>query len=64
MEETILVCVITDVNKEQIQLKEIQSGEKFIVATESAKAYSSGDLVTIDSETMTIVDRMEDYPFV
>lgn len=64
MEEKALGCVITDVNKDRIQLKEIQSGDKFSIVTEGAKAYSPGDLVTIDSESMTIVDRMEEYPFV
>lgn len=64
MKSKILGCVVTAVSKSQIQLKEIQRGEKMVIVTEAAKAYSPGDLVTIDVKKMTIVDRMEDYPFV
>lgn len=63
MESKILGCVVTEVSKDQIQVKEIQLGEKFVVATEAAKAYSTGDLVTIDGKTKTLVDQMEEYPF-
>lgn len=57
-------CVVTKVNKDQIEVKEIQLGETAQISTTEAKAYSPGDLVTIDSETKTLVDCMEDYPFV
>ncbi|MGK0607101.1 hypothetical protein [Enterococcus gilvus] len=64
MATKILGCVITEVSKDQIQVKEIQLGEKMVVQTKAAKAYSPGDLVTVDKQTKTLVDCMEDYPFV
>ena len=64
MDTKILGCVVTEVTKDQIQVKEIQLGEKIVIGTEEAKAYSPGDLVTIDSKTKTLIDRMGDYPFV
>lgn len=64
MESKILGCVVTDISKDQIHIKEIQLGEKISIRTEDAKAYSPGDLVTIDSQKKVLVDRMEDYPFI
>lgn len=64
MKTNILGCVVTEVSKDQIQVKEIQLGEKLTIVTEAAKAYSLGDLITIDRNKKVIVDRMEEYPFV
>ena len=64
METKILGCVVTEVSKDQIQVKEIQLGEKIVIGTDAAKAYSPGDLVSINSKTKSIVDCMEEYPFV
>lgn len=64
MESKVLGCVVTEVSKGKIQVKEILLGEKISIKTEFAKAYSPGDLVTIDRRTKTLVDHMDDYPFV
>jgi len=64
MESKTIGCVVTEVRKDQIQVKEIQLGEKQTIRTEAAKAYSIGDLVSIDTKTKTLVDCMENYPFI
>ena len=43
---------------------EIQTGRSFVVTDKSAKAYQSGDILTLNLTTKTFVDATEDYPFV
>lgn len=44
---------------------EIQTGRSFVVVTDkAAKAYQSGDILTLNLTTKTFVDATEDYPFV
>ncbi|WP_314576462.1 hypothetical protein [Enterococcus gilvus] len=64
MKTKILGCVVTEVSKDKIQVKEIHLGEKMVIETNEADAYSPGDLITINKETSAPIDRMEDYPFV
>lgn len=43
---------------------EIQTGRSFVVTDKAAKAYQSGDILTLNLTTKTFVDATEDYPFV
>lgn len=43
---------------------EIQTGRAFVVTDKAAKAYQSGDILTLNLTTKTFVDAAEDYPFV
>lgn len=43
---------------------EIQTDRAFVVTDKVAKAYQSGDILTLNLTTKTFVDAAEDYPFV
>lgn len=43
---------------------EIQTGRAFVVTDKAAKAYQTGDILTLNLTTKTFVDAAEDYPFV
>ncbi|HFC9195223.1 TPA: hypothetical protein QFN10_000216 [Enterococcus faecium] len=43
---------------------EIQTGRSFIVTDKSAKAYQSGDILTLNLTTNVFVDAAENYPFI
>ncbi|EPN3648506.1 TPA: hypothetical protein ACWWCX_002723 [Enterococcus faecium] len=43
---------------------EIQTDRAFVVTDKHAKAYQSGDILSLNLITKTFVDATEDYPFV
>lgn len=64
MESKIVGSLVTSVQPNKLVVQEINSGKKIEIPTSEGRAYSKGDLLTVDQEKLKIVDAMENYPFV
>ncbi|MDA9462009.1 hypothetical protein B835_1936 [Enterococcus mundtii 3F] len=64
MTQTTIGGVVEKSRDNLVFVTEIQTGRAFAVTDKAAKAYQSGDILTLNLITKTFVDATEDYPFV